>query len=211
METISKCKLIKLTKGEKIFRGTRYPEENFDNDVLWMAFDKKSAGIYAEKSDIYSYVILEDFYIFDMADLYTRNFIIKLSNFNDHCQEVYPTYIHPIGNKEHVGRESEFVPDTKCLERIRKMFPDYNGKIIGIGNSTELFLSHEGKKAHHPEMALFNNDYINLRNYLKVVNPPKRKVFTSFGSPQGKYSSPRESSGRFERTPSPTGKKRLDF
>ena len=91
------------------------------------------------------------------------------------------------------------------------MFPDYNGKIIGIGNSTELFLSHEGKKAHHPEMALFNNDYINLRNYLKVVNPPKRKVFTSFGSPQGKYSSPRESSGRFERTPSPTGKKRLDF
>ena len=91
------------------------------------------------------------------------------------------------------------------------MFPDYNGKIIGIGNSTELFLSHEGKKAHHPEMALFNNDYINLRNYLKVVDPPKRKVFTSFVSPQGKYSSPRESSRRFERTPSPTGKKRLDF
>ena len=51
------------------------------------------------------------------------------------------------------------------------MFPDYNGKIIGIGNSTELYLSHEGEKAHHPEMALFNNDNINLR-----------KLFRSCGS-----------------------------
>ena len=151
-----------------------------------------------------------------MADLYTRNFIIKLSKYNDHCEEVYPTYIDPVTNEEHVGRESEFFPDTKCLESIRRMFPDYNGKIIGIGNSTELYLSHEGKKAHHPEMALFNKGKdIKLRNYLKVLNPPQRTVMTtvmtSFASPQGKYSSPRESSRRFERTPSPTGKKRLDF
>ena len=147
--------------------------------------------------------------IFDMSDLYTRNYIIRLSGNNEHCKEVFPTYFHE--GIEYPGRESEFYPDTKCLEKIRekldklqRQFSDSSElqRIIGIGSDKELRLSYGGK-GHHPEMALFNNFSISLSSYLKVVVPPSMNK-VEFMSPTMQISPSRKSKKK-DRYDSPTG------
>jgi hypothetical protein len=209
---MQQCRFIRFKIGDILYRGTDHPVENLYNNVLWLAFDTNSAGIYTNDKKnfkVYSYRVLDEFMIFDMSDLYTRNYIIRLSGNNEHCKEVFPTYYHK--GIEYTGRESEFYPDTKCLEKIRekldklqRQFSDSSElqRIIGIGSDKELRLSYGGK-GHHPEMALFNNFSISLSSYLEVVDapsmnkiefmsptvqmspPPKSKKRGAYDSPQG--------------------------